>query len=56
MNNICKNLMLRDSYDVTEIDNYIFLGTLQNFHFREYSKFVYRFGLKTCGTLYGPNI
>ena len=52
MNNICKNLMLRDSYDVTEIDNYIILGrpTLQNLHFREYSKFVYRFGLKTCGT------
>ena len=37
---------MRNSYDVTEIDNYVILSTLQNFHFREYSIFAYRFGLK----------
>ena len=37
---------MRNSYDVTEIDNYVILSTLQNFHFGEYSVFAYRFGLK----------
>ena len=37
---------MRNSYDVIEIDNYIILNTLQNFHFREYSIFVYLFGIK----------
>ena len=32
--------------DVIQIDNYVILNTLQNFHFREYSIFVYNFGLK----------
>ena len=35
-----------DSYDVTEIDNYFILSTLQDFHVQEYYIFVYRFGLK----------
>ena len=35
-----------NSYDVIEIDKYVILSTLQNFHFREYSIFVYRFGQK----------
>ena len=37
---------MRFSYDVIEIYNYVILSTLQNLHFREYSIFVYRFGLK----------
>ena len=37
---------MRSSYDVIEIDNYVILNTLQNFHFREYSIFVHKFGLK----------
>ena len=41
---------MRSSYDVIEIDNYVILNTSQNFHFREYSIFVYKFGLKTCRT------
>ena len=28
---------MRTSYDVIEIDNYVILNTLQNFHFQEYS-------------------
>ena len=36
---------IRSSYDVIEIDNYVILSSLQNLHFREYSIFVYRFGL-----------
>ena len=28
------------------MDNYIILKTLQNFHFREYSIFVYQVGIK----------
>ena len=47
---------MRISYDVIEIDNYVILSTLQNLHFREYSIFVYRFGLKTYQTLYTQNI
>ena len=41
-----------NSYDVIEIDKYVILSTLQNFHFREYSIFVYRFGQKNAK----PNI
>ena len=37
---------MRSSYDVIEIDNYVIFNTLQNFHLREYSIFVYKFGLK----------
>ena len=37
---------MRNSYDVIEIDNYAILNTLQNFHFLEYSIFVYQVGLK----------
>ena len=37
---------MRNSYDVIEIDNYVILNTLQKFHFREYSFFVYQFGQK----------
>ena len=40
---------MRNSYDIFEIDNYIILSTLQNFQrsfIREYSIFVYQFGLK----------
>ena len=37
---------MRNSYDVIEIGKYVILSTLQNFNFREYSIFVYRFGLK----------
>ena len=29
-----------------EIDKYVILSSLQNYHFREYSLFVYRFGQK----------
>ena len=35
-----------NSYDVIEIGKYVILSTLQNFNFREYSIFAYRFGLK----------
>ena len=41
---------MQNSYDVIEIDNYIILNTLLNFHFREYSIFVDQFVLKTCQT------
>ena len=37
---------MRSSYDVIEIDNYVTLNTLQNFHFQEDSIFVYKFGLE----------
>ena len=37
---------MRSSYDVIEIDNYVILNTLQNFHFREYFIFVSKFRLK----------
>ena len=37
---------MRNYYDVIEIDNYIILNTLRNFHFQEYSIVVYQFGLK----------
>ena len=47
---------MRSSYEVIEIDNYIILNTLQNFHFLEYFIFVYKFGLKTCRTKYRQNI
>ena len=30
---------MRYYYDVIEIDNYVILNTLQNFHFQEYSIF-----------------
>ena len=43
---------MRNSYDVNEIDNYVILNTLQNFHFQEYSIFVYQFGIKRAK----PNI
>ena len=43
---------MHNFYDVIENDNYFILSTLQNFHFQEYSIFVYRFGLKHAG----PNI
>ena len=45
-----------NSYDVIEIDNYVILNTLPNFHFQEYSIFVYQFELKTCLTKYRQNI
>ena len=35
-----------NSYDAIEIDNYIILSTLQNFHFGEHFIFGYTFGLK----------
>ena len=35
---------MRSSYDIIEIDNYVILNILQNFHFLEYSIFVYKFG------------
>ena len=35
-----------NSYDVFEIDNYVISSTLQTYHFREYSIFVYQLGLK----------
>ena len=44
-----------DSYDVIEIDNYFILNILQNILFREYSNFVYQFGLKTCRTKFRQN-
>ena len=47
---------MRSSYDVIEINNYVILNTSQNFHFREYSIFVYKFGLKTCRTKYQQTI
>ena len=51
---------MRNSYDVIEIDNYIILSTLQNFHCREYSICVYRLGLKHAisiiGKLFKTNI
>ena len=51
---------MRISYDVIEIDNYVILSVLQNLHFREYSIFVYRFGLKhakpNIGKLFNTNI
>ena len=31
---------MRNSYDVNEIDNYVILSTLQNFHLGGYSLFV----------------
>ena len=37
---------MHNSHDVIKIDNYVILNTLQNFHFQEYSIFVYQFGLK----------
>ena len=37
---------MRSSYDGIEIDNYVILNTMQNFHFQEDSIFVYKFGLK----------
>ena len=37
-------------YDIIETDNYAILSTMHNFHFQEYSIFVYQFGLKTCRT------
>ena len=37
---------MRSSYDAIEINNYVILNTSQNFHFREYSICVYKFGLK----------
>ena len=47
---------MRSSYDVIEINNYVILNTSQNFHFREYSFFVYKFGLKTCRANYRQKI
>ena len=47
---------MRSSYDVIEIDNYVILNTSQNFHFLEYSIFVYKLGDKTCQTKYRQNI
>ena len=44
---------MRNSYDVIEIGKYVILSTLQNFNFREYSIFVYRFGLKHAETNIG---
>ena len=42
---------MRNSYEVTEINNYVILNTWQNFYFREYSIFVYQFGLKKMPNL-----
>ena len=42
-----------NSYDVIEIDNYVILKTLQNINFREYSIFVYQFGLKHAEPNFG---
>ena len=51
---------MRNSYDVIEIDKYVILNTLQNFHFREYSIFVYQYGLKhaepNIGKIFKNNI
>ena len=51
---------MRNSYDLIEIDNYVILSTLKNFHVREYAIFVYRFGQKTCqpniGKIFKTNI
>ena len=51
---------MRNSYDVIEIDNFVILNTLQNFGFREYSIFVYQFGLKhaeqNIGKIFKTNI
>ena len=44
---------MRNSCDVIEIDNYVILNTLQNFHIREYSHFVYQFGLKHAEPNFG---
>ena len=44
---------MRNSYDVIEIDNYVILNTLQNFHLREYSIFVYQVGLKHAEPNFG---
>ena len=37
---------MRSSYYVIEIDNYVILNTMQNFHFQEDSIFFYKSGLK----------
>ena len=47
---------MRSSNDIIEIDNYVILNTSQNFHFPEYTIFVYKFGLKTWQTKYRQNI
>ena len=47
---------MQNSYDVTEVDNYVILNTFQNFHFREYSIFVYQFWTKTCWIKFRQNI
>ena len=51
---------MRNSYDVIEIDKYVILSTLQNFHFREYSIFVCLFELKyaepNIGKIFKTNI
>ena len=39
-----------NSYDVIEIENYVILNTLQNFHFGENYNFVYQIELKTYQT------
>ena len=43
---------MRNYYDVIEIDIYVVVNTLQNFHFQEHPYFVYQFGLKNAE----PNI
>ena len=51
---------MRISYGVIEIDNYVILSSLHSFHFREYSIFVYRFGLKNAkpdiGKIFETNV
>ena len=47
---------MRNSYDVIEVDNYVILNTLQNFHFREYSFFVYQHAEHNIGKIFKNNI
>ena len=37
---------MRNSFDVIDIDNYVILNILLNFHFQEESILVHKFGLK----------
>ena len=50
---------MRNSYEI-EMDKYVVLSSLQNYHFREYSLFVYGFGLKhakpNIGKIFKTNI
>ena len=47
---------MRNSYDVIEINNYVILNTLQNFHFREYSIFILKHAELNFGKIIKTNI